>query len=39
MQWTDEAYVIVTDDWIKASGKSPSGLDLQGLIADMTSLQ
>ena len=36
LQWFDEAYVVVTPDWIKASGKSPSGLDLTGLVADMT---
>lgn len=34
----DEAYVVLTDAWISANGKSPSGLDLNGLVAAMKSL-
>jgi hypothetical protein len=36
--WTDEAYSIVSKDWIKASGVSPTGLDLNGLLADMVNV-
>ncbi len=35
MAWVDEAYAVVAPDWIKASGVSPSALDLNGLLADM----
>ena len=31
--YLDEAYVIVTPDWLDAQGKSPAGLDLDGLLA------
>ena len=35
----DEAYVVVTPSWIDAqTGKSPSGLDLNGLLAAMKTL-
>lgn len=34
-QYLDEAFVIVTNDWVNAQGKSPSGLDLDGLLAAM----
>ena len=37
-QWVTEAYAIVTPDWIKASGVSPSGLDLNGLIEDLSAV-
>jgi hypothetical protein len=36
--WTtyvDEAYGIVSTDWIKKSGQAPSGLDLEVLLADL----
>lgn len=36
--WTgygDEAYIVLTKAWLSAQGKSPSGLDLDGLIAAM----
>jgi len=33
--YVDEAYAMVSPDWIKASGTSPSGLDLAGLLADL----
>jgi hypothetical protein len=31
----EEAWVVVTEDWIGANGTSPEGLDLQQLLADM----
>jgi len=34
-QYVDEAYAVVSKNWIKASGVSPSGLDLNGLLADL----
>ena len=36
LQYCDEAYAIVSTDWLKQSAVSPSGLDLQGLIQDLT---
>ena len=36
--YVDEGYVIVTEDWLDAAGKSPSGLDLSGLMAAMKAL-
>ena len=38
LQWVDECYAIVTNDWIKAAGISPSGLDLKGLLADLKTI-
>jgi len=35
MAWVDEAYCVVSKDWLKASGVSPTGLDLDGLLADL----
>lgn len=35
-QYVDEAYAWVSLDWIKASGVSPTGLDLAGLLQDLT---
>ena len=35
LSYVDEAYCIVTEDWVNAQGKSPSGLDLNGLLAAM----
>lgn len=32
--WVDEAYCVVSKNWIKASGVSPTGLDLEGILAD-----
>lgn len=37
-QYVDEAYAWVSTDWIKASGVSPTGLDLQTLLADMAAV-
>ena len=34
--YVDEAYAIVSTDWIEQSGKSPSGVDMNGLIADLS---
>lgn len=34
LAWVDECYAPVNPDWIKASGTSPSSLDLQGLLAE-----
>lgn len=39
--WTgygDEGYIVVTKAWLNAQGKSPSGLDLDGLLAAMKGL-
>jgi hypothetical protein len=33
---SDEAYVAVTEDWIEADSKSPSGFDITQLLADLT---
>jgi hypothetical protein len=34
----DEAYAVVTAAWLNSQGKSPSGLDLDGLLAAMQGL-
>lgn len=31
--YEDEGYVVITEDWIDAQGKSPSHIDLAGLVA------
>lgn len=33
--YCDEAYAIVTQDWIETNGKSPSGFDVNQLLADL----
>jgi hypothetical protein len=33
--YVDEAYIIVTQDWLNAQNESPTGLDLNGLLAAM----
>jgi hypothetical protein len=33
--YLDEAYVVVSPDWLSAQQKSPTGLDLNGLVAAM----
>jgi len=38
LQYMDEAYCIVSPAWVNAQGKSPSGLDLNGLLAAMKTL-
>jgi hypothetical protein len=34
----DEMYIVVTEQWLDTSGKSPSGLDLNGLLAAMKAI-
>ena len=36
--YCDEAYAVVSMDWIKASGMSPSGFDMQQLLADLQAI-
>jgi hypothetical protein len=36
--YLDEGYVIVSPEWVAANGKSPSGLDLNELLAAMAAL-
>ena len=38
LQYLEEAYCIVTPAWVAANGKSPSGLDLNGLLAAMAAI-
>jgi hypothetical protein len=38
LQYVDEAYALVSTDWIKASGLSPTGLDLDGMLKDLNSI-
>jgi hypothetical protein len=33
--YVDEAYALVSRDWLDSRGQSPAGLDLQGLLADL----
>jgi hypothetical protein len=37
-QYFDEGFIVVSEDWVGAQGKSPSGLDLAGLTAAMAAL-
>ena len=37
-QYLDEGYIVVTESWLNEQGKSPSGLDLDGLVAAMKSI-
>lgn len=37
-QFLDEAYVVVSPEWLRANGQSPSGLDLPGLLNAMKEL-
>ena len=34
----DEAYAIVTSDWIKSTGLSPVGIDVNGLLTDLQAI-
>lgn len=34
----DEAYVVITEDWLDAQGKSPSGLNMDALEADLRTI-
>lgn len=38
LSYVDEGYIVVTEDWLNAQGTSPSGLDLNGLLAAMKAL-
>ena len=38
LQYADEDYCVVSPTWVGVQGKSPSGLDLNGLLAKMKSL-
>jgi hypothetical protein len=38
LSYMDEGYVICSSDWINAQEKSPTGLDLDGLLAAMKAL-
>jgi hypothetical protein len=38
LNYLDEAYVVVSDDWLNAQERSPTGLDLDGLVAAMKAL-
>jgi hypothetical protein len=38
LSYQDESYIIVTQDWLNAQGKTPTGLDLNGLLAAMKAL-
>jgi hypothetical protein len=35
MAWVDEAFALVSPLWLKQSGVSPTGLDINGLLADL----
>jgi hypothetical protein len=37
--YADEAYCVVTPQWLSAQGESPSGLDLNGLLAAMAQVK
>lgn len=37
-RYVEEAYAVVTDDWLSRSGQSPTGLDLAGLQADLAAI-
>jgi hypothetical protein len=38
LSYLEEAYCVVTKSWLDAQGASPSGLDLNGLVAAMAAL-
>jgi hypothetical protein len=38
MGYLEEAYCVITKSWLNAQGKSPTGLDLNGLVAAMKGL-
>jgi hypothetical protein len=37
--YCDEAYGLLSKDWLEASGKAPSGFDAAALTADMAALR
>lgn len=38
LSYLEEAYIVITKAWLNAQGKSPTGLDLDGLVAAMKAL-
>lgn len=38
LAYGDEAWVIITDDWLNANGRDPNGLDLTSLLAEFDGL-
>jgi hypothetical protein len=38
LNYLDEGYAIVSESWLNSQGESPSGLDLNGLLAAMKAL-
>jgi hypothetical protein len=38
LNYLDEGYIVITQDWLDANGKTPTGLDLTGLLAAMSAL-
>jgi hypothetical protein len=38
LQYMDEAYAVVSPEWVAQSGKSPSGMDLNGLFAALNAI-
>lgn len=38
-KYADEAYAVITQDWMDAQGKTPSGFDLATLQADLAALK
>lgn len=38
LSYLEEAYIVITKSWLNAQGKSPTGLDLDGLVAAMAAL-
>jgi hypothetical protein len=38
LKLADEDYTVVTPAWVDTSGQTPSGLDLNGLLAAMKAL-
>jgi len=38
LSYEDEAYCVISESWLNQQGKSPSGLDLDGLLAAMKTI-
>lgn len=38
LNYLDEGYIVVSENWLNQQGKSPSGMDLDGLLAAMKAL-
>lgn len=39
LRYVDEAYCVISKSWLKQSGVSPAGLDLDGLLADIDAVK